>query len=116
MRTDELTDRQREIKTRLDQGMGAREIAEDLGITRNAVYQQIQRLRRYGVLESSFTPTGAPRREQASPGADALRELLSNGNHDETHVAGTMALVSELRRTRDELAAIQRRISEIIPQ
>jgi len=105
-----LTDRQQEVKSRLDKGMGAREIAEDLGITRNAVYQQIQRLRRDGVVPPDYTPTGLPMRERQ--GGDALTRLLTddtNGEH-----AGTLALVQELRRTRDELNTITRRLTSIL--
>src|SRR5437868_1597307 len=108
----QLTDRQRTIKSRLDEGKGARQIAEELGITRNAVYQQIQRLRRDGVVPPDYTPTGAPVREQASPGMETLARLLNNGSDDEPAAqAGVLALVQELARTRDELDAIARRIS-----
>ena len=55
-----MTPRQQEIKSRLDQGMGAKEIGEELGISRNAVYQQIQRMRRQGALPMSFTPIAIP--------------------------------------------------------
>jgi transposase len=110
-----LTERQQEIKTRLDRGMGAREIANDLGITRNAVYQQIQRMRNYGVLDPSFTPTGLPTRERA--GAHVLTRLLEGVDEDTTASAsGALALVQELRRIRDDLDVISRRISEIVPR
>jgi transposase len=113
----QLTNRQREIKTRLDQGMQAREIATELGITRNAVYQQIQRLRKSGVLEPDFTPSGLPSRELPAPGSDVLVRLLTNHDttHDGTEIAGALALVAELRRTRDELSAITRRLSQLLP-
>jgi transposase len=116
--TTQMTARQRAIKQRLDQGMGAREIAEELGITRNAVYQQIQRLRRHGVLEPHYTPTGLPIRETATPGEDALKRLLAESEDEasETAAAGAMALVAELKRTRDELDAISRRLSAILPR
>lgn len=113
----DLTDRQKEIKTRLDEGLGAREIAEELGITRNAVYQQIQRLRKHGVLPSTYTPSGLPARE-LHPGADLLARLVSaNGNGTpDAEVVGALALVEELRRVRDELDIITRRISMILPR
>lgn len=57
----ELTTRQAEIKKRLDDGQGAREIAADLGITRNAVYQQIVAMKRKGLLSPEYTPTGEVR-------------------------------------------------------
>lgn len=111
-----LTERQREIKDRLDDGMQAREIAADLGITRNAVYQQIQRMRNNGVLSHNYTPTGQPVREQR-PGMEALAKLIGDGDpSDQTQVAGTLALVQELRRTRDDLDTIARRISSVVPR
>lgn len=44
----QLTDRQREIVTLLDQGKTPREAAEALDITENAVYQHIRRIREGG--------------------------------------------------------------------
>lgn len=112
----DLTDRQRAVKARLDQGMSARQIAEELGITRNAVYQQIQRLRRFGILEKGFTASGLPAREQ-QPGRDMLANLLQDSTeHERVEAAGTLALVNELRRTRDSLDAITRRLSSIVPR
>jgi DNA-binding CsgD family transcriptional regulator len=67
---DRLTKRQHEVLERLELGMGARQIARDIGITRNAVYQHIERLRRQGALSATFTPSGQPPRrtiETASP-------------------------------------------------
>lgn len=46
--------------------MSAREIGKELDISRNAVYQQIQSLRRKGVLEQGYTPSGMPAREQGT--------------------------------------------------
>jgi DNA-binding transcriptional ArsR family regulator len=57
-----LTKRQQEVLDRLGQGMGAREIARDIGISRNAVYQHIDRLRRQGALAETYTPSGQPPR------------------------------------------------------
>jgi hypothetical protein len=109
-----LTDRQQEIKERLDRGMQAREIAIELGITRNAVYQQIKRLRENGGLAHDFTPSGQPVRELRS--GSALLNAISHGSEGDAdpNVAGALALVLELRRTRDELAVITRRLSTIV--
>ncbi len=113
----EMTTRQREIKERLDRGMGAREIANELGITRNAVYQQIQRMRKHGVVERDFTPTGqAPREIQDDQPGAALRHRLISSEPGESDAAGMMALYMELRRTRDELDTITRRLSLIVPR
>lgn len=114
-----LTDRQREIKNLLDQGLGAREIGDELGISRNAVYQQIQRMRKNGNLSAQYTPSGQPPREDR-PGADVLRRLVpsihENEDGDMEQIAGVAALVLEIRRTRDDLDAISRRLSYIVPR
>src|SRR4051794_2313694 len=65
-----LTKRQTEVLTRLEQGMGAREIATDIGVSRNAVYGHIDRLRRSGALADTYTPSGQPPR-RLDPGAGA---------------------------------------------
>jgi transposase len=98
--------------------MGAREIAEELGITRNAVYQQIQRLRKHGELDPGFTPTGQPPREQV-PGADVLQRLVrldpSITDSEVAATAGSLALINEMRYTRDQLSAIVARLSSLLP-
>ena len=105
----QLTKRQQEVLDRLEQGMGAKEIARDIGISRNAVYQHIERLRRQGALAESYTPSGQPprrrRRRHASrwrrpspPRESALarlRELARGG--------GTEAEYAEADRRRDRL-------------
>jgi DNA-binding transcriptional ArsR family regulator len=71
-RNDPLTKRQREVLERLEQGFGAKQIARDLGVTRNAVYQHIDRLRRQGALAETYTPSGQPPRGTAVVGNVAL--------------------------------------------
>ena len=92
-RNDPLTKRQREVLERLEQGYGAKQIARDLGVTRNAVYQHIDRLRRQGALAETYTPSGQPPRAPVvgnvslAPAGVApresvlprLRELASSG-------------------------------------
>lgn len=116
----QLTERQRAIKERLARGMGAREIAEDLGITRNAVYQQIQRMRKYGELDATFTPSGQPPREQL-PGSEVLSRLLGTDSLPSdgealASQANAVALLYELKYTRDQLVAIVGRLSEFLPR
>ena len=66
-RQAELTKRQREVLERLEQGYPVKKIARDIGVTRNAVYQHIDRLRRQGALPETFTASGQPpRRAQES--------------------------------------------------
>jgi hypothetical protein len=60
-----LTKRQHEILERLEQDMPVKQIATDLGVSRNAVYLQIERLRNQGVLPAGYTPSGQPPRTPA---------------------------------------------------
>ena len=98
MRSGDLTKRQREVLERLEQGYGAKKIAHDLGVTRNAVYQHIERLRRQGALAETYTPSGQPPRAANVVGSVAiapaavapresvlprLRELNASGRADE---------------------------------
>jgi DNA-binding CsgD family transcriptional regulator len=53
-----LTKRQTEVLERLEQGYPVKKIAYDIGVTRNAVYQTIDRLRRAGALPETYTPSG----------------------------------------------------------
>ena len=50
--------------------MPVKKIATDLGVSRNAVYLQIERLRERGVLPRDYTPS-RPATAGAAPGADA---------------------------------------------
>ena len=100
-----LTKRQREVLERLELGMGAKQIATDIGISRNAVYQTIERLRRQGALAETYTPSGQPPRRQPAVGAVALapaaaaprdsalarlRELALAGGGDESSYAAAI--------------------------
>src|SRR5437899_5153018 len=55
-----LTKRQSEVVERLEWGMPVKKIAFDMGVSRAAVYQTIDRLRRSGALPESYTPSGQP--------------------------------------------------------
>ncbi|MGI9019338.1 MAG: sigma factor-like helix-turn-helix DNA-binding protein [Solirubrobacterales bacterium] len=57
-----LTKRQREVMERLELGYSVKQIATDTGVSRAAVYQTIERLRRQGAVAETFTPSGAPAR------------------------------------------------------
>jgi hypothetical protein len=58
----DLTKRQREVLERVELGYSVKHIATDIGVTRNAVYQTIDRLRRSGALPETFTVSGQPPR------------------------------------------------------
>jgi predicted ArsR family transcriptional regulator len=103
-----MTHRQQEIKTRLDDGMTVREIAADLGITRNGVYQHIHSMRRRGVLPSAYTPTG--RHLRARLPSTSIAELEKT----ESDLAIRL-LLNEIERTREELERITQRLSAILP-
>jgi transposase-like protein len=53
-----LTKRQTEVLERLERGYPVKKIARDIGVTRNAVYPTIDRLRRAGALPETYTPSG----------------------------------------------------------
>jgi transposase-like protein len=55
-----LTKRQTEVLERLEFGTPVKKIAKDMGVTRAAVYQHIDRLRRNGALPEEYTPSGQP--------------------------------------------------------
>ena len=63
---DGLTKRQTEVLERVEQGYPVKKIARDMGVTRNAVYQTIERLRRAGALPETFTPSGQPPRQSGA--------------------------------------------------
>ena len=99
-----LTKRQQEVLERLDRGQGAKRIATDVGISRNAVYQTIERLRRQGALPESYTPSGQPPRRQLAGGGSVapastapresalgkLRELAGGGDPGDAAYAATI--------------------------
>jgi transposase-like protein len=77
-----LSKRQGEVLERLEAGYSVRKIATDIGVTRSAVYQIIDRLRREGVVPDEFTPSGRPPRLRrgaaevaAAPSGSRLAEL-----------------------------------------
>jgi transposase len=74
---DPLTKRQREVLERLEQGFAVRDIARDLGVTRNAVYQHVERLRRQGALAESYTPSGQPPRRAIEGDSVQLASALA---------------------------------------
>jgi hypothetical protein len=64
----DLTKRQQEVLERLELGYPVKRIATDIGVTRNAVYQTIERLRRQGALADTYTPSGQPPRRVPAVG------------------------------------------------
>jgi transposase-like protein len=68
----ELSKRQQEVLERLELGYPVKRIATDIGVSRNAVYQTIERLRRHGALPDAYTPSGQPPRREPAVGAIVL--------------------------------------------
>lgn len=101
--SQELTTRQAEIKRLLDDGQGAKEIADQLGITRNAIYQQITAMKRKGLLSQEYTPTGEVR--MPAP-ADGVRV------HTPASGAGaSMQVIAELVAMNKTLIALVERLT-----
>ena len=110
-----ISPRQQEVLDLLNRGLTVKEIALELGVTRNAIYLQIQKLRQRGALAPGFTATGRSPRELRQPGQDALLRLLSDQS-GETGDAGTLALVEIIRRARDELDELSQSLSAVLPR
>jgi DNA-binding CsgD family transcriptional regulator len=74
-----LTKRQTEVLERLERGVPVKRIARDMGVTRAAVYQTIDRLRRAGAVPEAYTPSGQPTQRTELPvgGAVALGSPLA---------------------------------------
>jgi transposase-like protein len=68
----DLTKRQQEVLERLELGYPVKRIATDIGVSRNAVYQTIERLRRHGALPDAYTPSGQPPRRDPAVGSVVL--------------------------------------------
>jgi predicted ArsR family transcriptional regulator len=60
-RTVDRPKRQQEVLERLETGTSVHHIATDLGVTRGAVRQIIERLRSEGSLPQDFTPADSSR-------------------------------------------------------
>ncbi|HYU62084.1 MAG TPA: helix-turn-helix domain-containing protein [Solirubrobacterales bacterium] len=90
--TAHRTKRQQEVLERLHSGAPVKKIARDLGVSRNAVYQTIDRLRLQGALPADFTASGQLPRGRV--------ELLSG--------PPTSSRLAELRELEDEAASSDR--------
>ncbi len=118
MNEQSLTKRQHEILERLEQGRTAKEIATDIGVSRNAVYLQIERLRRNGTLPVDYTPSGQPPRSPQAPstGVEAGSGVPSPGFGGAMPGYGPMyAPDPEPQRTNSELASLRRPSSSPTP-
>jgi DNA-binding CsgD family transcriptional regulator len=89
-----LTKRQREVLERLELGFPVKKIANDIGVTRNAVYQMIERLRRQGALPDTFTASGQPPRRL---GAGAEAPAVGAASFGPATLAPRESALAELR-------------------
>jgi Helix-turn-helix domain of resolvase len=99
----QLTKRQQEVLERVERGeQSVRQIAKDIGVTRAAVYQIIERLRTAGALPADFTVSGvssadrklaASRRGWTAPARSRLAEVreLAAAGGDERRYADALA-------------------------
>jgi transposase-like protein len=90
--TAHRTKRQQEVLERLGAGAPVKKIARDLGVSRNAVYATIDRLRLQGALPADFTASGQPPRGRV--------ELLPG--------PASASRLGELRELEDEAASSDR--------
>jgi hypothetical protein len=86
-----LTKRQTEVIERLEWGMPVKKIAFDMGVSRAAVYQTIERLRKSGALPESYTPSG----QQSSAGPARLD--TGPAGPPVQHLAPRQSALDELR-------------------
>jgi DNA-binding CsgD family transcriptional regulator len=93
-----LTPRAREVLERVQSGQTAASIAGDLSVSRNAIYQQIGKLRREGFLPSRVQEDGAGLSVE-----DTVDDIRSQLDSQLVRLdARTEALTQELERLRKE--------------
>lgn len=110
-----MTPRQRQVLAMLSEGLTVREVAARLGVSRNAIYQHIDALKRQGALDPGFTPTGRPAWAAASRPtmSPAVQRALRDMEADEL----TMMLVDYVREAqgimREQAASIRQLTSNV---
>jgi DNA-binding CsgD family transcriptional regulator len=103
-----LTPRQAEVAQLLIDKVPAREIAAKLGISRNAVYSQIAAIKKKGLFDPSYTPSGEVR-VQPHTAAQAMLENITRPAAPSTN--GATSAQTEVIR---ELIAQNRMLLEIV--
>ena len=103
------TKRQQEVLERLQDGMPVQKIATDLGVTRNAVYQVIDRLRLQGAVPHDFTASGQVQRGTAEilsgpPRPSRLAELREL--EDDAEISDRYAELVEAAIAEGDVAAL----------
>lgn len=123
-----LTGRKAEVWDRLNQSMKPREIAEDLGVTPNSVYQQITRLREDGFLDdqparrartgggtaTATRPTRAQPITADLPVQQSIEQFIKTMNARLATIEGEEshhhAALEQLAAEREEIAAVVKRL------
>jgi ribonuclease E len=102
-----LTDRQKEIKSLLDQGKTAEETGKKLKITTNAVYQQIRRMRKLGVrvggTQSTGKATGNSRTQRRVSGGSKPKASAKKASTPRRQSARTSQAAPAQPQTAEEL-------------
>jgi transposase len=111
MQAQQLTERQREIVDRLEKGIGAREIGQQLGVSRNAVYQQIGKLRRMGVLDPDPNFRKGPSQETPATFAENVEQFVARSR---ARLDSITQEEEDHRKALDQLAAERVQIEDVI--
>lgn len=104
-----LTTRQESILALIEAGRGAREIADELGVSRNAVYQQITALKKKGVLTPTFTLSGETRIPAPANGAGRAEEVMQYLTNE--HAAPAQVAALDVIR---ELVEMNRQLVQVV--
>jgi DNA-binding CsgD family transcriptional regulator len=102
-----LTERQQEIYDRLQQHMKPQQIADDLEISRNAVYQHITSLKKAGVLEGQ--------QRAAALGEDVFGSVAAVVTRAERRVAEITEQETRLAQEKQQLEAFIERNRDLLP-
>lgn len=102
-----LTDRQQEIYDRLMKHKKPTEIADDLGISRNAVYQHITSLKRAGVLDDQ--------RRKAALSDDVFGSVAEVVARAEARIVEITEQETQLKAEKAQLEAFVKRNRDLLP-
>lgn len=108
----QLTERQQQIKTLLEQGKKAEAIGQELGISANAVYQQVRRMRKAGAKPKTGRQSARKPARAAAPAAPNPGAASSNGTATVTPLQAVRSrrdlIQAECKQAESAVAAIQK--------
>lgn len=99
----QLTDRQKDIKARLDKGETPERVGKALKITTNAVYQQIRRMRKAGVKVGGTTQTGSSGRSSGNRRSSGSKGKAAKATTTRRQSARTRPVAAATPQTAEEL-------------